>query len=402
MANKRAIIIVLDSFGIGALPDAKKFGDAGSNTLGHIDDYATQNKLSFDIPNLLKLGLGRAYTKVNNKKLACDNNNYALNGFYGACQEQSTGKDTTSGHWEIAGCPVLFDWGYFTNLENSFPQKLLDSIVEKSGVKGYLGNCHASGTDIIRDLGDEHVKSGKPIFYTSADSVFQIACHEQYFGLQNLYKLCEIAREELAPYNIARVIARPFTGDSPAAYERTGNRKDYSVLPSSKTLLDICSDNGGQVISIGKIGDIYAHQGTGIEIKATGLAELCEKTINAINEHKEDKTFIMTNLVDFDMVYGHRRNTVGYKEALEYFDSYLPEIIATLTPDDILILTADHGCDPTWPGSDHTREHIPFLMYHNGKSGEIGICKTYSDIGQTVAKHLNLPKLANGVAVEHG
>jgi phosphopentomutase len=397
---KRAIIIVLDSFGIGALPDAAKFGDASSDTLGHIDEYTSKNKLPFNIPNLLKLGLGHAYTKVNNKKLSCDNNHYTLNGYYGACREQSTGKDTTSGHWEMAGCPVLFDWGYFTDLKNSFPQELLDKIVTKSGISGYLGNCHASGTDIIRDLGEEHVKTGKPIFYTSADSVFQIACHEQSFGLDNLYKLCNIARAELEPYNIARVIARPFIGNSPANYERTGNRKDYSLLPSSKTLLDICSEHGGQVVSIGKIGDIYAHQGTGTEIKATGLAGLCDKTIAAIKEHKKDKTFIMTNLVDFDMLYGHRRNTLGYKEALEYFDIRLPEIIATLNADDILILTADHGCDTTWHGTDHTREHIPFLMFHNGKTGEIGICDSYSDIGQTVAKHLNLPSLANGIAVE--
>src|SRR5579863_1492534 len=386
MTAKRAIVIVLDSFGIGALPDAAKFGDAGSDTLGHIDEYATKNNLSFNIPNLLKLGLGRAYTLVNNKKLNCDNNicedklesqgnderrrlqtvgkeqnheavvsnRLCINGYYGACREQSTGKDTTSGHWEMAGCPVLFDWGYFTDLTNSFPQKLLDKIVTKSGIPGYLGNCHASGTDIIRDLGDEHVKTGKPIFYTSADSVFQIACHEQSFGLNNLYKLCEIARQELAPYNIARVIARqelapyniarviarPFIGDSPANYERTGNRKNYSVLPADKTLLDICSEQGGQVVSIGKIGDIYAHQGTGIELKATGLAGLCDKTISAIKEHKQDKTLIMTNLVDFDMLYGHRRNTMGYKEALEYFDSRLPEILSLLNADDILILTA--------------------------------------------------------------
>lgn len=400
MTAKRAIIIVLDSFGIGALPDADKFGDAGSDTLGHIDEYATKNNLSFNIPNLLQLGLGRAYTKVNNKKLNCDNSNYALNGYYGACKELSTGKDTTSGHWEMAGCPVLFDWGYFTNLENSFPPELLNNIMAKSGIPGYLGNCHASGTDIIRDLGNEHIKTGKPIFYTSADSVFQIACHEESFGLDNLYKLCNIAREALAPYNIARVIARPFIGNSPDSYARTGNRKDYSLLPGDKTLLDICSDNGGQVISIGKIGDIYAHQGTGIELKATGLAELCDKTIEAIKKHKEDKTFIMTNLVDFDMLYGHRRNTLGYKEALEYFDTRIPEILATLNKDDILILSADHGCDTIWPGSDHTREHIPFLMYHAGISQEIGIRDSYSDIGQSVARHLNLPKLANGLAIE--
>lgn len=397
--HKRAIILVLDSFGIGALPDAHKFGDVGSDTLGHIDEYCANKNISFTIPNLLKLGLGRAYSTVNDKQLACDNRDYTVNGIHGACKELSSGKDTTSGHWEIAGCPVLFEWGYFTPHQNSFPQELLDKIVTRAGISGYLGNCHASGTDIIRDLGDTHRSSGKPIFYTSADSVFQIACHEESFGLDNLYKLCQITREELEPYNIARVIARPFAGTSADTYSRTGNRKDYSLLPGDKTLLDICTDNNVTTIAIGKIGDIYAHQGTGVEIKANGLPELINKTISAIKEYNNTPTFIMTNLVDFDMLYGHRRDTAGYKEALEYFDTRLPEIIESLTDDDILILTADHGCDPTWPGSDHTREHIPFIMYHAGKVLDIGIRETYADIGQTVAKHLKLPKLNTGVAV---
>lgn len=397
--QKRAIIIVLDSFGLGALPDANKFGDVGADTLGHIDEYAHKNNLGFSIPNLLKLGLGKAYSLVNHNKLHADNNDYALNGSYGACCELSSGKDTTSGHWEIAGSPVLFDWGYFSDLKNSFPLELLDKIVTKSGIPGYLGNCHASGTDIIRDLGLEHIKSGKPIFYTSADSVFQIAAHEEHFGLDKLYKLCEIARAELEPYNIARVIARPFVGETPGTFNRTVNRHDYSLLPNNKTLFDVCLENGGNTIAIGKIGDIYAHQGTKIEIRANGLEDLCEKTIKAIKEYRDDKTFIMTNLVDFDMLYGHRRDTVGYKNALETFDKILPQIIKALVSDDILILTADHGCDPTWPGSDHTREHIPFLMYHSGKSQNLGIRQTYADIGQTVAKYLGLPPLKTGTSV---
>ncbi len=395
---KRAIIIVLDSFGIGHLPDADKFGDIGSDTLGHIDQYVKDNNLSFNIPNLLKLGLGKAYLKANDKTLFTDKNNYTLNGYHGACSELSSGKDTTSGHWEIAGCPVLFDWGYFTQKTNTFPLDLLENIKQATGILGYLGNCHASGTDIIRDLGDEHIKTGYPIFYTSADSVFQIAAHETHFGLDNLYKLCLTVRELLEPYNIARVIARPFTGVSPETYTRTGNRKDYSVTPSSKTLLDICKDNGGEVIAIGKIGDIYSHQGTTTEIKANGLDDLCNKTIDAIKNHTQDKTFIMTNLVDFDMLYGHRRNTLGYKNALEEFDAKLPEIIAMLQDDDILILTADHGCDPTWIGSDHTREHIPMLMYHQARSKDVGIRSTFADIGQTVATHLGLPKLQYGTS----
>ncbi|MFN8769284.1 MAG: phosphopentomutase [Neisseriaceae bacterium] len=398
--SKRAIIIVLDSFGIGCLPDSKKFGDYGSNTLGHIDEYAYKNNISFQIPNLLSLGLGAAYYEVNNKKLFIDKNDYnRLTGYYGACKEVSSGKDTTSGHWEIAGLPVLFDWGYFTDLENSFPKELLAKIVEQTQISGYLGNCHASGTEIIKNLGMEHIKTGKPIFYTSADSVFQIACHEKYFGLERLYEVCHIVRKLIDPYNIARVIARPFIGESPETFLRTGNRRDYSVIPHGKTLLDRCKDSGGDVIAIGKIGDIYTHMGTTHEIHASGLQELCDETIKSMKAYTKDKAIIMTNLVDFDMQYGHRRDTLGYKNALEYFDMRLPEIISYLSEDDILVLTADHGCDPTWHGSDHTREHIPFLMYHNGENKNIGIRDTYADIGQTVATHLGLDQLLHGVSV---
>lgn len=394
--QKRVIVMVLDSFGIGALPDAENFGDAGSDTLGHIDQHCKDNGIEFKIPNMLKLGLGKAYRDVNGKQLHADTADYEVNGVYGACREKSSGKDTTSGHWEIGGCPVNFDWGYFTSHDNSFPQELLDKIVAKSGISGYLGNCHASGTTIIAELGDEHVKTGKPIFYTSADSVFQIACHEEHFGLENLYKLCQLVREELEPYNIARVIARPFNGDSSATYARTKNRKDYSLLPSAPTILDVCKDNGGEVVAIGKIGDIYAHQGTTVEIKASGLPELTDKTIEAIKEHNAKPTYIMTNLVDFDMNFGHRRDVVGYKEALEYFDTRIPEIIANLSDEDILLFTADHGCDPTWRGSDHTREHIPVYGYYQGKELNVGIRETFADIGQTIANHLNLPKLNFG------
>lgn len=396
--QKRVIVMVLDSFGIGALPDADKFGDKGSDTLGHIDQYCQKNHLEFKIPNLLKLGLGKAYQIVNNKKLNADNENYTVNGFYGASRELSSGKDTTSGHWEIGGCPVTFEWGYFTKLQDSFPQELLDKIVASSGIPGYLGNCHASGTTIIAELGEEHLKTGKPIFYTSADSVFQIACHEKHFGLDNLYKLCEIAYEELKPYNIARVIARPFDGDSASNFARTKNRKDYSLLPHAPTILDICKENGGDVVAIGKIGDIYAHQGTTHEIKASGLAELTDVTISAIKAHDAKPTYIMTNLVDFDMNFGHRRDVKGYKEALEYFDTRIPELIESLNPNDILLFTADHGCDPTWKGSDHTREHIPVFGYYQGTASNIGVRETFADIGQTIASHLNLPKLNYGTA----
>lgn len=395
--QKRVIVMVLDSFGIGNLPDADKFGDSGSDTLGHIDQYAKEHNLEFKIPNLLKLGLGKAYQLVNGKTLYADKNDYTVNGFYGAARELSSGKDTTSGHWEIGGCPVQFDWGYFSDHDSSFPQELLDKIVTRAKLPGYLGNCHASGTTIIAELGEEHVKSGKPIFYTSADSVFQIACHEEAYGLDKLYELCQIVREELEPYNIARVIARPFNGNSSANFARTKNRKDYSLLPSAPTILDVCKENGGEVVAIGKIGDIYAHQGTTVEIKASGLPELTDKTLEAINVYAADKpTYIMTNLVDFDMNFGHRRDVVGYKEALEYFDTRIPELIASLQADDILLFTADHGCDPTWPGSDHTREHIPVIGYYQGKELNIGVREIFSDIGQTIASHLDLPKLAFG------
>lgn len=396
--QKKVIVMVLDSFGIGSLPDADKFGDVGSDTLGHIDEYAYKNNSSFNIPNMLKLGLGNAYAEVNAKRLHCDKQDYVVNGFYGAAKELSSGKDTTSGHWEMAGCPVMFEWGYFTKLENSFPQELLDKIVAKAGLTGYLANCHASGTEIIARLGDEHIATHKPIFYTSADSVFQIACHEEHFGLANLYKLCEIVREELAPYNIARVIARPFNGTTADNYARTSNRKDYSLLPMTKTLLDNCKDSGGDVVAIGKIGDIYAHQGTTVEIKASGLEELSDKTIAAIKDSTtKSPTYIMTNLVDFDMNFGHRRNVLGYKEALEYFDTRIPDLIASLSADDLLLFTADHGCDPTWTGTEHTREHIPVFGYCRGKELNIGIRDTFADIGQSVANHLDLPKLDIGV-----
>lgn len=397
--QKRVIVMVLDSFGIGALSDAANFGDVGSDTLGHIDEYCKNNGIEFKIPNLLKLGLGKAYQTVNGKTLFADKGDYAVNGIHGASREKSSGKDTTSGHWEIGGCPVNFDWGYFTAHDNSFPQELLDKIVARSGIPGYLGNCHASGTTIIAELGAEHMKTGKPIFYTSADSVFQIACHEESFGLDNLYKLCQITREELEPYNIARVIARPFDGTDSSNFARTKNRKDYSVLPSAPTVLDVCKENGGEVVAIGKIGDIYAHQGTTVEIKASGLPELTDKTLAAIKEHNSTKpTYIMTNLVDFDMNFGHRRDVVGYKEALEYFDTRIPELLASLNPDDVILFTADHGCDPTWKGSDHTREHIPVIGYYQGKELNIGVRETFADIGQTIASHLQLPKLKFGSA----
>ncbi len=391
---KRAIVIVLDSFGIGSLPDAEIFGDAGSNTLGHIDEYCYRNGISFNIPNLLGMGLGKAYETVNSKVLYTNaKNDIPVYTFSGAAKELSAGKDTSSGHWEMMCCPVLKDFGYFRDLKNSFPQDLLDKIVEKTDISGYLGNCHASGTTIINELGDEHVKTSKPIFYTSADSVFQIAAHEEHFGLQKLYDLCEVVREILAPYNIARVIARPFTGGN-GKYERTKNRRDYSLTPQTPTVLDICKEQQGEVVAIGKIDDIYAHQGVTQVIHAYGLNDLVQATIDAMNNYKLDKTIIMTNLVDFDMLYGHRRDVLGYKTALEVLDEKIPDLVNNMLEGDLLIFTADHGCDPTWIGSDHTREYIPlfgaFKVGNKVSYKNIGIRNSFSDLGASVLAHLGL------------
>lgn len=398
---KRAIVVVLDSLGVGAAPDAGRFGDTGANTLGHIAAEAAAGRAEqgrsgpLVIPNLTRLGLAHAC------ELACGAFPAGVERLepvaaWGAAAELSSGKDTPSGHWEMAGVPVLFDWGYFTDKENSFPQALLDDIVRQSGIPGYLGNCHASGTEILDRLGEEHMQTGKPIFYTSADSVFQIACHEATFGLERLYQLCRIAREALEPYNIGRVIARPFVGAGKGQFSRTGNRKDLAVEPPAPTVLKKLADAGGEVVSIGKIADIYAHVGLTHKVKATGLDELFDATLAEL-ARAGDRTLVMTNFVDFDSSYGHRRDVAGYAAALEYFDGRVPELLAAMGDDDILILTADHGCDPTWPGSDHTREHVPVLCYgQRVASGSIGVRTTFADIGQTLAAYFDLPAMDYG------
>jgi phosphopentomutase len=350
------------------------------------------------LPNLAKLGLFHAGKESAGEFPAGADPDVEVLGSYGFAAELSSGKDTPSGHWEIAGVPVLFDWGYFTKQTDTFPQALLDKLVKRADLPGYLGNCHASGTTIIAELGDEHVRSGKPIFYTSADSVFQIACHEEAFGLQRLYELCDIARELVDEYDIGRVIARPFVGDSPENYERTGNRRDLTTPPPAPTVLDKLVEAGGDVISIGKIADIYAHQGITKKIKATGNAALFDATLEALDD-TGDNSIVFTNFVDFDMLYGHRRDVQGYAAALEYFDGRLPEILAKLMQDDLLIITADHGCDPTWPGSDHTREHIPVIALGAGlKPGSLGKRDTFADIGQSLATHFGLPPMDYGTS----
>ncbi|TKF20607.1 phosphopentomutase [Vibrio genomosp. F6] len=401
---KRAFILVLDSFGIGEAPDAEKFGDVGSDTLGHIAAHCAQGKADnadrkgpLKLPNLSKLGLAMAHKEATGEFAPGLDANAEIIGAYGHAAELSSGKDTPSGHWEIAGVPVLFDWGYFTDKENSFPKELTDSILKRANLPGFLGNCHSSGTEILDNLGEEHMKTGLPIFYTSADSVFQIACHEETFGLQNLLDLCQIAREELADYNIGRVIARPFIGAGKGQFERTGNRRDLSVEPPAATVLQkLVDEKGGQVHSIGKISDIYAGCGISKKTKATGIPALFEATKEAITA-AEDNTIVFTNFVDFDSAYGHRRDVAGYAAALEYFDNRLPEILEMMGEDDIVILTADHGCDPTWPGTDHTREFIPVLAYGPKlPAGSLGHRSTFADIGQSLAEYFGTSDMDYG------
>ncbi len=401
----RVVIVVLDSFGIGAAADADQFADVGADTFGHIAAACAAGQANegrsgpLHIPNLIKLGLAHASYGATGRwpavaTIAADQ----LQGGYGWAQELSSGKDTPSGHWELAGVPVLFDWGYFHQPENSFPEALLDALVTQGKLPGYLGNCHASGTEILKRLGRQHMQTGKPIVYTSADSVLQIAAHEQTFGLQRLYELCELARELLEPYNIGRVIARPFSGSDESNFKRTSNRRDYSLPPPAPTVLEKLTMAGGQVIAIGKIADIFAHIGITTAIKGSGIKQLTELTIDAMNS-APSQSVIFTNLVDFDSEYGHRRDIAGYARALEYFDRLIPDLVAATQADDLLVFTADHGNDPSWPGTDHTREYIPLLVYRPGlQPVNLGRRESFADLGQTIADYLGLSAMDYGAS----
>jgi phosphopentomutase len=391
----RAFILLLDSFGLGALPDADKYGDAGANTFGHIAAWAASEGKPMSLPNLEKLGLAAAAHKASGEWPDGFHQRDGFTGAWGVAREQSTGKDTQSGHWEIAGVPVLFDWGYFPKTVPSFPKELTDKLQELTGLPGFLGNCHASGTTIINELGDEHVASGKPILYTSADSVLQIAAHEEHFGLERLFEVCEVAYELVKPYNIGRVIARPFEGSN-GNYKRTANRHDYAVPPPSATLLDHVKDAGGEVIALGKISDIFAGQGVTQLIKGPDNMALFDR-LNEVADTAPDNSLTFVNFVDFDMMFGHRRDLAGYSNALHELDARLPEFIAKMKDGDIAVITADHGCDPSWPGSDHTREHIPTLFFGPGiQARELPVAGSFSDIGATLAKHLGVKPLSNG------
>jgi phosphopentomutase len=402
----RAFLFVLDSFGVGGAPDAAAFGDVGADTFGHIcERYEVKDtgkvgnqQRPLAIPNMSSLGLVHAAALSSGKPY--DGTVLARKpaGLWGAASEVSRGKDTPSGHWEIAGVPVTFDWGYFPREIPAFPADFVNDVVRKAGVPGILGNCHASGTEIVERLGEEHIRSGKPIFYTSADSVIQIAGHETHFGLDRLYQVCEIAFELTKPYKIGRVIARPFTGGSKETFQRTGNRRDFSVDPPEPTLLDRLKAAGRSVIAVGKIADIFAHKGVTDERKANGNEALFDTTLKAMDDAK-DGDLVFTNFVDFDMLYGHRRDVAGYAAALEHFDRRLPEAMAKLCDGDLMILTADHGCDPTWVGTEHTRERVPILACGPGiKPGSVGIRSTFCDIGETVAAHLGIAPGPHGVS----
>ncbi|NSZ61537.1 phosphopentomutase [Agrobacterium tumefaciens] len=400
----RAFLLVLDSFGVGGAPDAEHYGDLGANTLGHIAEFCAAGAADrpglragpLKLPNMSSLGLLEIARQSSGDIPAGMEPPERIFGLHGSASEISKGKDTPSGHWEIAGTPVTFDWGYFPTEGDAFSPELVESICTQADIPGILGNCHASGTEIIAKFGEEHIRSGKPICYTSSDSVFQIAAHETHFGLQRLVTLCETVRKLLDPLNIGRVIARPFIGETVATFERTGNRRDFSVPPPEPTLLDRLVEAGRKVHAIGKIGDIYAHKGVSRIIKANGNSALMDATLHAIDE-AENGDLVFTNFVDFDMLYGHRRDVAGYAAALETFDARIPEIHRKMAPGDVAILTADHGCDPTWRGTDHTRERVPIMAFGPGiRSRDVGIRSSYADIGESIAHHLGIEAGSHG------
>lgn len=380
----RIIIMVLDGFGIGEAPDAKNYGDEGSNTLEGIYNNAILN-----IPNMQKLGL------YNIDGVKVGESVQKTIGAYGRAQEQADGKNSPVGHWEISG---YIKHPGFTTYPNAFPKKLIDEFIEKTGVKGILCNEVGSGTEILKRFGEEHIKTGYPIIYTSADSVFQIAAHEDVIPVEKLYEICRIARKILdkPEYNIGTVIARPFVGDNAENFTRTYNRKDFESTTFGRTMLDVMYENNKKVIAIGKIEDLFAGRSITKAIHTSGNADGIAKTISAIEQDTEG--LIFTNLVDTDMLYGHRNNIQGYAEALEYFDSKLPEIIEKLKDTDMLIVTADHGNDPSTPSTDHSREYIPILIYgkYIKENVNLGTRKTFADISATILDILNMQRLENG------
>ena len=372
---KRAILIVLDSVGVGALPDAASYNDEGANTVGHI-----AQKTDLKLPNMCALGFGH----IPNTYLAPASD---IVGAYGRAAEKSSGKDTTTGHWEISGITLEKP---FPTYPNGFPKEVIDAFEKAANVKT-IGNYAASGTAILDELGEEHLRTGCPIVYTSADSVFQIAAHEDLFPLPKLYEMCEIARNLLqGEHAVGRVIARPFVGTEKGKFTRTGGRRDYSLEPIRTSMLDVMSQNGLDVLGVGKIEDIFAHRGLTGSNHAAGNPACVEAMLDYMKTDFNGLLFV--NLVDFDMVYGHRRDVEGYRKALETFDAQLPDIMSEMTNDDLLIITADHGCDPAHQGTDHTREYIPILCWHKGMKNahDIGTRETYADIAATLCDYFGI------------
>jgi len=387
----RAFLIVMDSVGCGGAPDAADFGDLGANTLAHIAQACAAGRAEegrsgpLRLPHLDGLGLGAAV------RLASGAQTPGLDatprGFWGAATERSRGKDTPSGHWELAGVPVPWDWTFFPETTPAFPADLVAEVCRLAGTSGILGNRHASGTAIIAELGAQHLHSGWPICYTSADSVFQIAAHEEAFGLSRLIALCEALAPHLHAMKVGRVIARPFTGQ-PGHFTRTANRRDFAIAPPGPTLLDHLARAGRATHAVGKIGDIFSMRGVGRLHKGGSDTDLFER-LDDLVEAAEDGSFTFANFVEFDSLYGHRRDVSGYARALEWFDARVGGFLARLRPGDLAIFTADHGNDPTWPGTEHTRERVPVLCAGLG-AGEIGHC-AFVDVAASIATHLGVP-----------
>ena len=396
----RGILLVLDSVGIGASADAHVYGDVGADTLGHIalscaegrGDRVGLRQGALALPHLDALGLGAAAEAATGRVPPglTGARRGAKQGAWGFAQEVSSGKDTPSGHWELAGTPVPFAWGTFPDLEPCFPNDLVAALVAAAGADGILGNRPGSGTAIIDDLGEAHLRTGWPICYTSADSVLQIAAHEDAFGLDRLYGLCSTARRLCDPLRIGRVIARPFIGTDRATFRRTHHRRDYAIEPPEGTLLDLAAEGHRVIVTIGKTGDIFAHRNTGDERHGAGNDANLDHLLTALRD-VPDGGLIFANLVDFDSDYGHRRDVSGYAACLERFDARLTEVQSELRPGDLLIITADHGNDPTFRGTDHTREYVPILALGAGEVGvPLGRRRSFADVGATLAHHLGL------------
>ena len=385
----RVFLVVMDSVGIGGAPDADKYfngdiSDFGSNTVLHIAEYMRKRGRPLKLPQLNALGLGSAIhhsAGIRHPDLPIEPDaNWAVG------QESSRGKDTPSGHWEIAGLPVTWDWHYFKDKTNSFPTEIINLICQIAQVDGILGNKHASGIRIIEEFGQSHVETSMPICYTSADSVFQIAAHETVFGLDRLYDLCEKLSPAIHNLNVGRVIARPFGGSKEEGWERTKNRRDYAMLPPSSVLTDWVKASGGKTYAIGKIGDIFSMRN--IDSKVTGTDRDLMRQLQKHIEFAEDGSLIFANFVEFDSLFGHRRDPIGYAKALEWFDTGIADVVRNLLEDDLLIVTADHGNDPTWSGTDHTREQVPVLLL--GKTDFIQSGIELSDVATLASKHLGV------------